>query len=209
MAPEGVGRDFPHLTNNGQGVTHANAREPGVTRFLSDDPDNTFHPHTMPLITRWMQLLSARLRHVRVINGDWRRVCTTGAAWTLPVRQGKGPAGVFLDPPYSKEERAGEIYAHDITGLAAEVRQWCLANGDKEKFRIVLAGYAGEGHEPLEEAGWIAYPWYTKGFLTGGYGNIDGTSQQSRERLWASPHCLKPGDDAEEKDNTLFDTKGD
>ena len=34
------------------------------------------------------------------------------------------------------------------------------------------------------------------GFLRGGYGNIDGTSQQTRERLWSSPFCqaLEPTD---------------
>lgn len=38
--------------------------------------------------------------------------------------------------------------------------------------------------------GWRVIKWFKKGHLTGGYGNIDGTSQQDRERLWASPHCL-------------------
>ncbi len=193
----GVSRGLPHLTNNGQGVNHGNLREPGV---LSDDPANEFHPMTMPELIRWFQWLSARLRHVRIVNGDWSRVCTTGAAWTLPVRQGKGPAGVFLDPPYSAEAgRNDTLYACESGTVAHDVRAWCLRHGDNPKFRIVLAGYDTE-HEELERHGWSVHEWFAAGHLRGGMGNLrqraddeeddQPTHQQHRERLWASPHCL-------------------
>ena len=190
----GVSRVRAHLSNGGQGVNRPQLREAGV---LSDEPDNEFHAMTMPGLIRWMQLLSARLRHVRIINGQWHRVVTSGAAHTIPVRMGDGPAGVFLDPPYDSVIRSKGLYqAHDGAddgSVAAEVRAWCAEAGSNPKFRIVLAGYDTE-HGELEQLGWTVHEWYTKGYLTGGMGNVDtsedGGGQQHRERLWASPHCL-------------------
>lgn len=187
----GVFRNRPHLGNNGKGVNHAGAREPGV---LSDQPGNEFHPMVMPELIRWFQWLSARLRHVRILNGDWSRLCTTGAAHTLPVRHGKGPCGVFLDPPYSAEaKRNNTLYAMESGTVANDVRAWCIDNGDNPKFRIVLAGFDTE-HTELEQHGWSVHEWFAAGFLRGGMGNTGKNgkkNQQKRERLWASPHCLR------------------
>jgi len=149
---------------------------------------------TMPELVRWLAFLGARLRHVRILHGDWSRACTDGAALTLPVRQGKSPAGVFLDPPYSGEARAKDLYAHDDHVVAADVRAWCAEKGGDERYRIVLAGFAGEGHESLvTEHGWREVEWYAGGFLRGGMANQGtGGTNQKRERLWLSPHCLTP-----------------
>lgn len=186
----GVSRQLPHLGDNGRGVNHAGAREPGVAE------DNEFHPQTMPELRRWFQFLSARLRHVRILNGDWKRSVTRGASITLPCRQGKGVCGVFFDPPYSTEaERAMGLYVQDSGDVAHDVRAWCLKNGCDKRYRIVLAGFVGEGHEKLESNGWRVIEWFKAGFLKGGMGNTgekdeDGeTHQQARERLWLSPHC--------------------
>ena len=173
----GVCRDRPPVANNGLGVNHAGLRESGVY-----DQDE-FHPTTMPELKRWMGWLSARLRHVRIINGDWARVCTTGVTKTLTVRQG-GHCGVFIDPPYDTGMRDNRLYGHDAGGIADEVRKWCLASGDDRQLRIVLAGFDTE-HVVLESDGWTVHEWFADGFLTGGMGD-----QQHRERLWASPHCL-------------------
>lgn len=191
QAKPGISRKRPHISHNGQGVHHAGTREPGV---LSNDPDNEFHPLTMPELTRWFQWLSARLRHVRILNGDWRRVCTSGAAKMLEVRSGKGVAGFFLDPPYSAEAGRDEgLYAAEDLSVAHAVREWCAANGDDPDYRIVLAGFDGE-HNALEAQGWRAVEWFKSGFLQGGYANQKrgGGTQQHRERLWLSPHCLAP-----------------
>jgi site-specific DNA-adenine methylase len=179
---EGVSRQLPHVHTNGSGMNHANLREDGV----GDEPE--YHPMTMPELTRWLRFLSARLRHVRVINGDWKRVVTDGVLNTLSVNQG-GYAGVFLDPPYTDEVRTGGIYAVDSGNVAHDVREWCKANGDNPKHRIILAGYDTE-HQELETQGWTAVEWYREGFLKGGMANISGSTQQKRERLWLSPHCL-------------------
>ena len=185
--PTGVKRQRVHLTTNGMGVNHAGTREPGV------DDGEEFHPVTMPELLRWFQWLSARLRHVRVVNGDWGRVTTVGAVQTLPVRSGKGHAGVFLDPPYSAAAGRHELYgASEDFDVAVDVRDWCIANGDNDNYRIVLAGFDGEGHETLvADHGWTVHEWFTAGYLAGGYGNQNRErgNQQHRERLWASPAC--------------------
>jgi hypothetical protein len=201
----GVARQLPFLSNDGQGVNSAAAREPGVARqlpFLSADGQGVnsaaarepgvgdYHPLTMPEVLRWFAYLSARLRHVRILNGDWARACTGGAVKSLRVRQG-GAAGVFLDPPYSGEVRDADLYAVDSGTVAADVRAWCVEHGDDPQIRIVLAGFDTE-HVDLEARGWRAVEWFRAGFLRGGMGNTSGDNehQQWRERLWLSPHCL-------------------
>ena len=190
----GVLRDRPAISNNGQGVNHAGGREPGVLdpvearhgRSALDDWGSAYHDLAMPEVVRWFRHLAARLRHVRVLNGDWARLVTTGATFTLPVRSGAGPCGVFLDPPYADTaSRADGLYACDSLTVAHDVRAWCLEHGDDARYRIVLAGFDGEHGDALTDAGWTVHEWFASGHLRGGFGD-----QQHRERLWASPHCL-------------------
>ena len=182
----GVERGVPHLSNDGRGVASAALHEPGVADC--DFPDSyDFHPITMPRLRWWMRLLSARLRHVRICNGDWARVCTTGALHTFRVRTG-GICGVFLDPPYDNAERAKGLYSADDGSVAAVCRAWAIEAGKDPRTRIVLAGYDVE-HGELERHGWTVHEWYTRdGLLAGGINKASG----HRERLWASPHCLAP-----------------
>jgi len=181
----GVDSKRPHLSHDGKGVNTAAVREPGV----GEEPE--YHPMTMPELRRWLRFLAARLRHVRILCGDWSRACTSGALKTLPVRSGKGKAGVFLDPPYG-DVRDADLYAADSLTIAAEVRAWCLANGDDPDLRIVLAGF-DEEHTELEAHGWRVVEWYKAGFLKGGMSNTgkEKGNNQHRERLWFSPHCLQ------------------
>lgn len=142
----------------------------------------------MPELRRWFRFLAARLRHVRILNGDWSRLTTTGALQTLPVRTAGGYAGVFLDPPYDPGERDVGLYGvAEDNALTAKVRQWCRANGTNPRYRIILAGFDTE-HVELESEGWRVVEWFTEGFLRGGMGTKE--HQQHRERLWLSPHCL-------------------
>lgn len=192
LREEGVSRQLPHLGNDGKGANHAGCREEGI----GDEPE--YHPMTMPELRRWFRFLSARIRHVRILNGDWRRALTGGAAWTLPVRQGAGPCGVFLDPPYADTAgRDADLYTVDSETVAHDVREWALEAGASPRFRIVLAGYDGE-HGDMVARGWREVEWYKAGFLRGGMANTgavdDGeeAGQQKRERLWLSPHCQVP-----------------
>lgn len=197
----GVAKQLPHVSNDGQGVIRPQTREPGV---------GDYHPMTMPELRRWMHFLSARLRHVRILNGDWARCATNGVCLNLSVRKGLGPAGVFLDPPYSTDaERCGDLYAHDDLDIAHKVREWCQERGADPRYRIVLAGYEGE-HNALEAHGWTAVEWFRAGHLKGGMANTKGRTegeegdlhQQGRERLWLSPHCLR--EEGEAVQRSLF-----
>ena len=182
----GVKLQRPHISNNGQGVNRPQSREAGVGE------EHEYHPMTMPEVRRWFRFLSARLRHVRILNGDWRRAVTNGVLKSLSVRQG-GHCGVFLDPPYADTAgRDGNLYAHDDEQVAHAVRDWAVEHGDDARYRIVLAGYEGEHVMP---AGWRAVEWYRSGFLKGGMGD-----QQARERLWLSPACLSV------RQGSLFDS---
>ena len=99
---------------------------------------------------------------------------------------------MFLDPPYSQDERDSDLYAIE-TPVAADVRAWCVENGGDKRLRIALCGYAGEGHEALESLGWDCLEWKAKG----GYGSqgngedTNGRDNAKRERIWFSPACRR------------------
>ncbi len=133
--------------------------------------------------------LAARLSRVRICCGDWQRVC----GYTPTVKQGL--TGVFLDPPYNGDaKRKADLYAVDDLSVSNDVRKWCLENGSDKRLRIAFAGYAGEGHEELESHGWEVVAWKANG----GYGSqgsgddTNGRNNAKKERIWFSPHCLKP-----------------
>jgi hypothetical protein len=186
---EGVGRQLPFVGNDGRGVNTAAVREEGVAI------EHEYHPMTMPELRRWFGYLSARLRHVRVLNGDWHRVCTDGALKSLPVRQG-GVCGVFVDPPYADTAGRADVYSHEDQQVAHRVREWALGHTDSKWLRVVMAGFEGEHDGAFESAGWRAVEWYRAGHLKGGMGNVGANgTQMHRDRLWLSPSCLAPVDE--------------
>jgi DNA adenine methylase len=127
----------------------------------------------------YLERLALRLRRVRVCCGDWKRVLTPSVTTYV------GVCGVFLDPPYSHELRE-RCYAEDHD-ISADVREWAIANGDNSDFRIALCGYAGEHEMPPT---WECVAWKAHG----GYSRTErGVANRERERIWFSPHCLKPG----------------
>lgn len=176
----GKGIDVGRPSLGGKRLISSSLREQGVI-----NSDGKFHPMTMPELARWFEYLSARLRHTDILNGDWSRACKKGVIDNLSITPGgDGNAGIFLDPPYGDVGRS-ELYGkyEDMT-VAQKVRKWCLENGTNPKYRIVYAGYDVEGVE-LEEAGWRVIEWFKKG-------GLKRSESQHRERLWLSPHCLKP-----------------
>lgn len=182
----------------GQGV-HSRGRLPA----LGTSGRGVHSPERAALID-WMGDLASRLRRTRVACGDWTRVVTgavTGAS-NMSDNMGMRPCGVFLDPPYSKAERDGELYREDAEGVAAAVREWAIANGDNKVLRIALCGYSGEHDMP---ASWTEHAWKAHG----GYGNRHGAEANenaTRERIWFSPHCLSL--EAESKQVTIFERLG-
>jgi hypothetical protein len=127
----------------------------------------------------WFDRLSARLRNVKVVCGEWDRVC--GGEWQAD----KGTVGIFFDPPYAVENRS-DCYAKDSRTVAKDVMAWALERGKDKAYRIVLAGY--DEHEALLSHGWKFIPWKA----TGGY-SVGRNNNSERERLYYSPGCIQTG----------------
>jgi hypothetical protein len=178
-AGRGINRQLPHLGDAGQGINrqlpHLGDAGRGINRQL---------PHLGDAgqgITAWMRQLADRLRDVRVCCGDWTRVVTD----SVTVRH--GITGVLLDPPYGDDH--GDYYAVDSRTVATDVRDWCLANGNRSDLRIALCGYTSDTSDPLADAGWTTHRWSSKGGYGGGKGN-QADANRRREAIWFSPHCL-------------------
>jgi len=185
-AGRGVNRKLPHLGDAGRGVNRqlphlGNAGRAGFNRL----------EHRAEGISSYFIELANRLRDTRVCCGDWSRVVTSGA-----LSFGTN-VGVFLDPPYLGDVRTADLYSVDDHTIAHAVREWALANGDKPRYRIVLAGYTTE-HDDLMPATWRRIKWSASasyqttksakrkadGDTTGNLGN------RHTECLWLSPHCV-------------------
>lgn len=170
---------IPHLSDGGKGV-HAIGQVPHVSHGGKgvQEPYNTN-------IYEWFRRLSERLRYVRVVCGDWTRVC--GGDW----QDSTGDVGIFFDPPYGIEDRDSGIYHKESLTVAQDVAKWCLERGARPTYRIVLAGYYEE-HEWLLAHGWTAKRWSANG----GYANnarqegTQGQQNRHREALFFSPHCV-------------------
>lgn len=154
-------RQLPNIGDNGKGIH-------GHARTLDE-----------------LRALSARLRRVRVVCGDWRRVLGNSV---LNLPRGAGgipyrPRGILLDPPYSDGKMR---YAAGSGNVSADVAAWAIEHGDNPLNRIVLCGYEGEHTMPDS---WRVVEWKTNG----GYGSQaqgQGRANSRRERLWLSPACL-------------------
>lgn len=161
-AGRGVNKKLPHLGDAGK----------GVNKQLDDTSRSQY-------ILEWFNILSDRLRNVRVACGDWKRVVSD----SVTVRHGL--TGIFLDPPYT----LGEMdYAVKSTGgnVSKDVREWCKANGQRTELRIVLCGHAGE-HDELLEYGWFTRNWKARK----GYALTEEAKENSQsETLWCSPSCI-------------------
>jgi len=157
--PESDAEQMPHISGPaGRGVTSTEKR---------DRLDEVFGT------------LNQRLRHVRVLCGDWQRALQSEHTMTNPGT----PVGIFLDPPYPNDWGGSTVYAHDSDTVAADVFDWCRKWGDDERFRIAVCGYESAWQPP---DGWECVAWKAKG----GYGNQgDDNANATRERVWFSPHC--------------------
>jgi len=169
-AGRGINRKLPHLGDAGRGINrqlpHLGNAGRGVNRDASGKREFLF---------AYMNELAARLRRVRVCCGDWSRVCSPAVTFR------HGSTGVFLDPPYADGYMQ---YAAGGCGetVAQDVRKWAEDNGDNPSLRIALCGKEGEHRMPKS---WECMPWKARK----GYGSQDNSNL---ERIWFSPHCLKP-----------------
>ena len=166
-AGQGVNRKLPHLGDAGRaGYNNIAYRSDGIAAYFDD--------------------LANRLRDVRVCCGDWSRVVTNGAL------SFGATVGVFLDPPYLGDVRTADLYAVDDHHIAHAVRDWCLANGDNPRYRIVLAGYTTE-HDDLMPPGWTRHYYSASAAYstTASAARQDGNhANRHAECLWLSPGCI-------------------
>jgi len=206
LGPGNTGRS-PHLSDSGQGVNRALKQQKpslsnsglGVNRELNQQKPslggtrcvervmngrNRTCEERLEDLRAYMRDLRDRLRFVRVCCGDWKRVCTPSVA------QRHGLTGVFLDPPYSMENREQQdVYSINSNdgSMTAEIMSFCMANQDDPDMRIALCGLEGEYNLP----GWQVMPWTgNSGMAKEKKGNVN----RYMERIWFSPHCLKEGD---------------
>jgi site-specific DNA-adenine methylase len=103
----------------------------------------------LDIIKGHMNLICERLKFVKVICGDWKRVVTNCVL--NPAIKDKKKVGIFFDPPYAHQARMKKIYAHDSLTIAKEVEEWCK---DHPQYKIVLAGYEGDYDLPGECIEW-------------------------------------------------------
>jgi hypothetical protein len=179
----GIWRKRPALDRGGRGVSHRRVKR--QLPSLGGDGSGSgrgVHRWTVEIengLMEWFGELAARLRRVRVCCGDFERVL--GPSPTTHI----GVTGVLLDPPYGKDAgRDDDIYAVDDLAVAVRAREWALANGHNPKLRIALCGYEGEHGMPAD---WECVAWKA----SGGYARAN-PNNRKRERIWFSPHCLKP-----------------
>ncbi len=174
-----VWRQRPHVGDGGAGINgcRLDRRRPVLS-----------HGHGLrsgraSALFEYMQELCDRVRRVRIVCGDWQRVC--GPAVTIE----NGLTGVFLDPPYGVGDR-DTVYANDSRDVAARVLAWCREWGGHPKMRIALCGYEGE-HDELEQLGWDVVAWKAHGGCGHNRQSGDYTNHK-RERVWFSPGCVRP-----------------
>jgi hypothetical protein len=176
-----IGSGWCRVPADESGITDKRPQVHGMGVHGNDSAE-TCQERRESLLDRFNRLRD-RLRTVRVCCCDWRRVCSSESVTTQ-----LGTVGLFFDPTYSGESgRTPGLYGVDSLTVAHEAREYCLERGGDPRYRIVLAGLAGEGHEVLEESGWSVVAWESHG----GYNRTEaGKDRARRERLWLSPHCL-------------------
>lgn len=128
-----------------------------------------------------LQRLQDRLRHVKVLCGDWTR------AVSPVVMDSGGITGVFLDPPYVGEGRDVAVYAEDSGDVAHAVRDWAVVNGDNPRLRIAYCGY----EDAVMPDGWTCFSWQANGGMGNQRKGEEKNENKKREKIWFSPHCVK------------------
>lgn len=175
-----VWRQRPHLGNAGNGV---HRKRP----HLSDAGTGVHRKNQY--LKEYFKRIQDRLRNVRVCCGDWTRILGPSVTFR------NGITGVFLDPPYSHDERE-KVYSVD-DDISAHVREWAIANGENPLLRIALCGYDTEHEMPTN---WSKLFWKTNG----GYSSQSKYESRAkenkyRETIWFSPYCLN------DKQKSLFE----
>jgi DNA adenine methylase len=161
------------LGNAGQGVN-------GQLPHLGDAGRGTSARHHEHLRGR-IGAIADRLRYTRVCCGDWKRTLTPSVTFR------HGSTGIVLDPPYGEGEVDYSV-GGNRTGIAGEVREWAIINGENRDLRIALCGYDGQFEMPDS---WSVESWTAAGgYSSTASGDTEGKENRHRERVWFSPNCI-------------------
>lgn len=114
------------------------------------------------------QSIQNKLEYFSIVCGDWKRPFNEG------VLKRPDCLGIFLDPPYSHEDRDTCYGTFDDRSLSEEVEDFALTYGNDDNKRIAVCGYEGEYDFPDT---WEQYSWSTQ------------TQYGELESIWFSPHC--------------------
>jgi len=162
----GVTKKMPVIGANGYGETYK-----GVADMARK---NT--------LTATMHALAARLEHVRIVCGDWRRVLTPSITTAF------GVTAILLDPPYPTHLHSSAYGTDDEDRIWFDAAAWAVANGHNPLLRIAVCGYAVAECDEVFPSDWERYRWQTNGGY-GNQGNARGRQNAKAECVWFSPHC--------------------
>jgi DNA adenine methylase len=129
--------------------------------------------------------LCSRLKKVRIICGDWKRVVSPAITYNNVGLGNKDITSIFLDPPYDLSNR-DKVYDNDKP-IYYDVCRWAIDNGNNCKMRIAVCGYENDFIFPEN---WQVFAWEANGGMAN-LGESNGRKNKSRERIYFSPHCLK------------------
>ena len=136
-------------------------------------------PSVRSRLPEFLQKLQLRLQHVRVCCGDWTRVVGKSSTY------GHGETAIFFDPPY---DTSTDLYGAGNEGISAEVRKWCVQNGDNPLLKLALCGYDNE-HDFLLDYGWSKVNWDGGA----GFSAQGGKRSGAQERIWFNTNCNNKG----------------
>ncbi len=139
-------------------------------------------------IDKWFAALQQRTRRVRVACGDWKRICTPSCTYKSKALAQKDFCAVFLDPPYSFENRY-KVYANE-TDVFKETCEWAVQHQDIPNLRIAVCGY--DGDYQFDES-WEKFSWTANGGMANhrGSSESDGKLNKKREVIYFNKNCLK------------------
>lgn len=137
-------------------------------------------------ILKYFQELSNRVREVRMVCGDWKRILSPSVSFNNCSIPKDGYCAVFLDPPYDQRGRH-KVYQYD-ENVFRDVEAWCLEHEDTPNLRIAICGYEGDYNLPS----WEKFHWKAQGGMSNiSENNTQGKVNAKKETIWFNKQCLK------------------
>lgn len=187
-APGEGGERLQGIQRYRQGVP----RQMPLVSARGGDSSGTIHQgtnsYTAPAaLLAYFERLATRLRRVRILCGDWKRVVKPS------ITVNHGLTAVFLDPPYPSAEH--DMRYHGDNDVWHQAALWAVEQGDNPLLRIAIAGYFSEATDALFPASWERLRWEARGGYSNQKANGRGRDNAKRECVWFSPHCIDAATD--------------